>query len=120
MRRMTMNRVAGLAALGLAASVAFASAGVAQSVSGQAYGAYVSTPTGGVSQSPLAVLPSGTDGDVAAAEADAVGVAGALSASFLNSVSSGGVGAAQSGAQSAATLGNTSILNGVICASGIT
>src|SRR5881396_4347267 len=73
----TLAVVAGLSAW-------FATAGVAQSVGGQAYGTYVNTPAASLGQSPLAVLPaiSGTDGDIAFAEADASGVPGTLSTEF--------------------------------------
>src|SRR2546426_8187537 len=74
----SIHAVNPLATLALVAGLSawFATAGVAQSVGGQAYGAYVNTPTASLGQSPLAVLPaiSGTDGDIAYAEADASGV----------------------------------------------
>src|SRR3989442_2313075 len=74
-----------LAALGLVVGLTagFSATSVAQSVAGQAYGTYVNTPVAASSQSPLAVLPaiSGTDGDIAYAEADASGVPGTPDAS---------------------------------------
>lgn len=108
------------AALGLALGLTagFAAAAVAQSLSGQAYGAYVNTALGSVSQSPIAVLPyiSGTDGDMASAQADGLSVGGALSSDFLNSTTSGAIGAAETGAQSVATVADISILGGLIIA----
>ena len=109
----TLGLVVGLTA-------GFATTGVAQSVSGQAYGAYVNTPLGAVSQSPLAVLPfisiSGTDGDIATAQADALNVGGALSSDFLNSITSGAIGSTAASAQSTATVANVNILGGLITA----
>ncbi len=124
MRVINQDWMQRLAALGLAVglTVGFVSVGIAQSVGGQAYGAYANTPTGSLGQSPLAVLPSvsGTDGDVAWGEADAENVSGVLTSSFLNTITSGALGSAESGAQSVATLGSTSLLNGLIQATGIT
>jgi hypothetical protein len=123
--KLTNNEWArGLAAHGLAVGLtaALATAGVAQSVTGRAYGAYASTPTGSVTQSPLAVLPaiSGTDGDMANAQSSGVDVGGVLSSTFLNSITSGALGATEAGAQSVATVGSTNILNGLITAQSIT
>ena len=110
----TLAVVAGLSAW-------FATAGVAQSVGGQAYGTYVNTPAASLGQSPLAVLPaiSGTDGDIAFAEADASGVPGTLSTEFLNSTTSGALGTAEAGAQSTATAAAINILEGLITADGL-
>jgi len=112
--------VTALGALGLVVglTVGFATPGVAQSVSGTAYGAYVNTPLGSASQSPLAVLPSisGTDGDIATAEADALNVGGALSSDFLNSMTSGALGATEAGAQSVASAADINVLGGLITA----
>src|SRR2546430_3355227 len=95
-----------LAALGLVVGLTagFSATSVAQSVAGQAYGTYVNTPVAASSQSPLAVLPaiSGTDGDIAYAEADAAGVPGTLSSDFLNSTTTGALGATEAGAPSQA------------------
>jgi hypothetical protein len=119
MRKHGVNRLATLAlVVGLTAG--FARTGLAQSVSGQAYGAYVNTSIGAVSQSPLAVLPfislSGVDGDVATAQADALNVGGALSSTFLNSITSGAIGTTAASAQSTATVANVNILGGLITA----
>ena len=112
-----------LAALGLVVGLTagFSATSVAQSVAGQAYGTYVNTPVAASSQSPLAVLPaiSGTDGDIAYAEADAAGVPGTLSSDFLNSTTTGALGATEAGAQSTATVADVNILNGLITASGV-
>ena len=98
----TMHWVNRLAALGLAVvlTAGFAVAGGAQSVGGQAYSTYVNTPLGSSGQTPLAVLPAvfGTDGAEADAEGSALNVAGALSSDFLNSITSGEIGTAESGA----------------------
>lgn len=93
-----------------------------QSVTGRAYGVYATTLSGSVTQSPMAVLPSisGTDGDVAAAQADALTVGGVLSTSFLRSITSGALGTPGATAQSVATTGVTTILNGLITAQSIT
>ena len=109
-----------LAALGLVVGLVagFAAVGSAQSVGGQAYSTYVNTPLGSSAQSPLAVLPavSGTDGAEADAEGGALSVAGALSSDFLNSITSGEIGAAEAGAQSTASAASVNILNGLITA----
>lgn len=122
-----MHWVSRLAALGLVVGLTagFATTGVAQSVSGRAYGAYASTPLGSVSRSPLAVLPyvSGGEGDVAHAESDGLSAGSVLSADFLNSITSGALGragdAGAAGAQSVASLGNVNILNGLVTATGV-
>jgi hypothetical protein len=117
-----MNTALGLI-VGLA--VGLTTAGAAQSVSGRAYGVYASTPLGSTGQAPLAVLPavSGTDGEMAHAESDALSAGSALSADFLNSVTSGAIGReadpSAAGAQSVASLGNVNILSGLITATGV-
>jgi hypothetical protein len=120
MKRMNM-------ALGLIVglTVGLTTTGVAQSVSGRAFGAYASTPVGSTGQAPLAVLPavSGTDGDMAHAESDGLSAGNALSADFLNSITTGAIGRegnpSAAGAQSAASLGNVNIMSGLITATGV-
>src|SRR6266550_3221967 len=94
--------------LGLVVALAAGAAatGVAQSISGQAFGVFVNTPAASQAQAPLAVLPaiSGTDGDIAHADADVLGVPNTLSSSFLNSTATGAIGTAESSAQSVATV----------------
>ena len=127
MKAMKTQWVHRFAALGLLSSLiaGFTGAGVAQSVSGQAYGAYANTPLGSVGQTALAVLPpvSGTDGAIATAESDGGSVGGVLSADFLNSNTSGALGTqgdpSAVGAQSVASLGNVDILSGLITATGV-
>src|SRR6266550_4927889 len=106
--------------LGLVVALAAGAAatGVAQSISGQAFGVFVNTPAASQAQAPLAVLPaiSGTDGDIAHADADVLGVPNTLSSSFLNSTATGAIGTAESSAQSVATVANVIILNGLITA----
>jgi len=123
MKLMRMNWVSRLAALGLVVGLTagVAAAGVAQSVSGQAYGVYANTPLGTMSQSPLAVLPatSGTDGNIATGQADALNVGSALSSDFLNSMTSGALGATEAGAQSVASVADINILGGLITADGV-
>src|SRR2546428_13872753 len=114
----TMHWVNRLAALGLAVvlTAGFAVAGGAQSVGGQAYSTYVNTPLGSSGQSPLAVLPavSGTDGAEADAAGRALNVVGALSSDFLNSITSGEIGAAEAGPPSTARPGAGKNTNGLI------
>src|SRR5438046_10471478 len=64
----------------------------------------------------MARLPafSGTDGAEADAEGGAMSVAGALSSDFLNSITSGEIGAAEAGAQSTSSAASVNILNGLI------
>src|SRR5438046_10402609 len=116
----SMHWVNRLAVLGLVVGLTagFAVAGVAQSVGGQAYSTYVNTPVGYSGPSPLAVLPaiSGTDGAEADAQGSTQTIAGALSSDFLNSITSGEIGTAESGAQSTASAASINILNGLITA----
>jgi hypothetical protein len=116
----SMHWVHRLAVLGLVVGLVAgpAAAGSAQSVGGQAYSTYVNTPLGFSGQSPLAVLPavSGTDGAEADAAGSALSVAGALSSDFLNSITSGEIGTAETGAQSTASAASINILNGLITA----
>src|SRR5216117_2015883 len=116
----SMHWVNRFEALGLVVGLVagLATAGSAQSVGGQAYSTYVNTPLGSSGQSPLAVLPavSGTDGATADAEGSALNVAGALSSDFLNSITSGEIGTAETGAQSTASAASVNILNGLITA----
>src|SRR2546426_4626348 len=120
MNAKSMHWVTRLAALGLVVGLTagFAVAGVAQSVGGQAYSTFVNTPLGYSGQSPLAVLPavSGTDGAMADAEGSALNVAGALSSDFLNSITSGEIGTAETGAQSTPSAASGKIPNGLITA----
>src|SRR3989449_2734048 len=97
----SMHWVNRLAALGLVVGLTagFAVAGVAQSVGGQAYSTYVNTPIGYSGPSPLAVLPaiSGADGARADAQGSTQSIAGAPSSDFLNTLTSGGIRAAEAG-----------------------
>lgn len=108
---------------GLTAGIS--SPGSAQGVTGRAYGVYASTPVGSTGQAPLAVLPTvaGSDGDMAHAESDGLSVGTALSAEFLNSMTSGALGRngnpSAAGTQSVASLGNVNILGGLIRATGV-
>src|SRR5437773_11338464 len=114
----SMHWVNRLAVLGLVVGLVagLAAVGSAQSVGGQAYSTYVNTPLGSSGQSPLAVLPavSGTDGAEADAEGSALNVAGALSSGFLNSITSGQIGAAEAGAQRRSRAASVDILNGLM------
>ena len=118
-----MHRVNRLGALGLVLGLVagLATAGVAQTVGGQAYAAYANTPLGSAGQTALAVLPpvSGTDGAEADAQGDALNVVGALSGDFLNGITSGAVGVAEAGAQSTASAASVNILNGLITAESV-
>src|SRR5205807_3923042 len=112
MNSKSMHWVNRLAALGLVVGLVagLAAVGGDQSVGDQAYSTYVNTPLGSSGQSPLAVLPavSGTDGAEADAEGSALNVAGALSSDFLNSITSGEIGAAEAGAQSTSSAASRS------------
>jgi hypothetical protein len=112
-----VNRLAALG-LGIGLVAGFATAGVAQTVGGQAYAVYANTPLGSAGQTALAVLPavSGTDGAEADAEGAALSVAGVLSGDFLNGITSGELGTAETGAQSTASAASVNILNGLITA----
>src|SRR3989449_10947618 len=92
----------------------------AQSVSGQAYGAWVQSPLG-TQQSALAVLPEGTASDGAMADdaADGMSVPGTLTTAALTGTTSGAIGDAAA-AQSVATVFNVNLLNGLITASSLT
>jgi hypothetical protein len=120
MNNTRMDRVSRWAQLGLILGLAtgITVAGAAQSVDGSAFGTYVSTPLGSSGRSPLAVLPavSGTDGAEADAQGSAVSVPSTLSSQFLNSITSGALGATEAGAQSTASAASVNILNGLITA----
>ena len=107
--------------LGLVVALAAGAAatGVAQSISGQAFGVFVNTPAASQAQAPLAVLPAipGTDGDIAHADADVLGVPNTLSSSFLNSTATGAIGTAEASAQSVASVAQVNVLGGLITAS---
>src|SRR5437773_9548042 len=115
-----MHWLTGLAVLGVVVGLVggLGSPGSVQSVGGEAYSTNVNTPVGSSGQSPLAVLPaiSGTDGAEADATGSALSVAGALSSDFLNSITSGEIGAAEAGAQSTSSAASVNILNGLITA----
>jgi hypothetical protein len=120
MRYMRTRRVTRLAALGVVVGLTagFAGAGHAQSVSGQAYGAYVNTPLASQARSPLAVLPQITapNGDIATADADVLNVPNAVSSDFLNSSTTGAIGTTTAGAQSIASVADINILGGLVTA----
>lgn len=116
--RLFTKRVCGGVALGLLWATAVAVEASAQTVRGQAFGAYVSTPTASLSETPLATLPSVApgDGSMANAEADAVSAAGALQSNLMTSVATGAAGPDKVSSQSVATVADVSILNGIITA----
>ena len=122
MRRSTSRPARPLVTLGLLTglTVALASAGAAQSVSGQAYGALIQVPTG-TQQSALAVLPavSAPDGAMTDNAADGMSVPGMLTADALTGTTSGAIDAAAA-AQSVSTVFNVNLLNGLITASSLT
>src|SRR6266571_3006667 len=89
----------------------------AQTVTGKAFGTYVSA-AGVTSQSPVATLPS--SGGMATGQADAFGVAGAVDASWLNAVTTGDVDNKKSGAQSTSELEQVSVAGGAITADVVT
>lgn len=120
MNNMRWKWVSRLATVGLvgALTAGLVGAAGAQSVGGQAYSTYVNTPLGSSGQTALAVLPAvtGTDGAEADAQGAALSVPGALSSSFLNSITSGELGTTEAGAQSTASAASINILNGLITA----
>ena len=101
-----------LSILGLMLGAAAASA---QTVSGAAYGAYVSMPLASSGKLSNAVLDPATG--MSDASADAMSVAGVLSSSLATAVTTGAVGAGRSAAQSVATVADVSLLNGLVRAS---
>src|SRR2546422_697451 len=113
MRLSTLTLFIGCAAL-------LAPVAQAQSVSGQAYGAWVQSPLG-TQQSALAVLPEGTASDGAMVDdaADGMSVPGTLTTEALTGTTSGAIGDAAA-AQSVATVFNVNLLNGLITASSLT
>lgn len=122
MRRSTSRPARPLVTLGFLTglTVALASAGAAQSVSGQAYGALIQVPTD-TQQSALAVLPavSAPDGAMTDNAADGMSVPGMLTADALTGTTSGAIDAAAA-AQSVSTVFNVNLLNGLITASSLT
>jgi len=113
MRLATLTLFIGCAAL-------LAPVAQAQSVSGQAYGAWVQSPLG-TQQSALAVLPEGTASDGAMVDdaADGMSVPGTLTTEALTGTTSGAIGDAAA-AQSVATVFTVNLLNGLITASSLT
>src|SRR3989442_5634667 len=88
MRYMTTQWTSQLAALGLVCGLTagLAAAGAAQSVSGQAYGAYVNTALASQPQSVVAVLPgiAATDGGMAGAAGPWAQIANAPVSAFFD------------------------------------
>ena len=103
-------------AVGCAIGATSAELAVAQSVGGRAYGASVDTPVASQGRTVVAALPStpSPTGDVRTAEADALSVPGALSASFLNSTAAGAVEQGGASAETVASVADVNILNGLI------
>jgi len=89
----------------------------AQSVTGKAYGTYVSL-AGVVSQSPVATLP--VTGGMATGQADVFGVPGSVDARWLNAVTTGDVDLKKTGAQSTSEVENVSVAAGAITADIVT
>lgn len=115
--RHVINRTCGsAAALSLLWATALAVPASAQTVRGQAFGAYVSTPTASLSRTPVATLPGVAPGDggMANAEADAVSVAGALQSNLMTSVATGAAGRDKVSSQSVTTVADVRILDGLI------
>lgn len=88
-----------------------------QQLSGAAFGSYVKTPAS-TTQSPVAALPA--TGGYATGEALAFGVPGAVNATWLTAVTSGGADDVASSAQSSSELENVSVLNGLIQTANVT
>ena len=101
----------------LVALTLLAGAVQAQSVTGKAFGSSTNV-AGVVSQSPVATLPSA--GGMATGQADAFSVAGLVSASQLNAVTTGAVDNKKTGAQSVSDLANVSAAGGAITADAVT
>lgn len=120
MRLFLKRTCGGFAALGVWA-LALAVPASAQTVRGQAYGAYVNTPLASVSWTPMATLPSVAPGDgaMADAEADAVNAAGALQSNYLTSVTAGASGKDEVSSESVASVADVRILNGLITAESV-
>ena len=121
MERSTTRAVNPLVALLLSVTAVLTPVARAQSVSGNAYGAFVQTPLG-TQQSALAVLPAVTapDGAMADTAADGASMPGTLTTAALTGTTSGAIGNTVAAAQSVATVFNVNLLNGVITASGLT
>ncbi len=115
-----LNRLAGAGLVALL-TAAVAPVTAAQSPAGKAYCTYVQTPVASSGRTALVVLPtvSGTDGSEADGSGGTLNVPGALSADFLQSITSGALGAAESGAQSTASAENVNVLAGLITATGL-
>ncbi|HEY6807391.1 MAG TPA: choice-of-anchor P family protein [Gemmatimonadales bacterium] len=111
------NRLAGVGLVTLL-TAGFATVTAAQSVAGKAFCTYVQTPVASSGRTALVVLPavSGTDGSEADGSGGTLDVPGALSAEFLKSITSGELGAAESGAQSTSSAENVNVLDGLITA----
>jgi hypothetical protein len=106
-----------LSTLGVVTAVGMAIAPVApaQTVSGAAYGAVVSTPLASSGKLASAVLDPAAG--MNEASLDVMNVAGALSSKLATAVTTGAVGTGRSTAQSVATVADVSLLNGLVRAS---
>jgi hypothetical protein len=111
------NRLAGAGLVALL-TAGFATVTAAQSPAGTAYCTYVQTPLASSGRSALVVLPavSGTDGSEADGSGGTLNVPGALSAEFLKTITTGELGAAESGVQSTSSAENINVLAGLITA----
>ena len=101
----------------LVALTLLAGAVQAQSVTGKAFGTYVSV-AGIVAQSPVATLP--TTGGMATGQVDAFGVPGSVDAQRLNAVTTGAVDSKKTGAQSTSEVEDVSTAGGAITADVVT
>ncbi len=106
-----------LSTLGVVTAVgmAIATGAPAQTVSGAAYGAFVSTPLASSGKLASAVLDPAAG--MKEASLDAMNVAGTLSSKLATAVTTGAVGTGRSAAQSVATVADVSLLNGLVRAS---
>jgi hypothetical protein len=115
------TRLVAAAALALIAVLAFVTSGgqaqASRAVSGEAYGAFVHTPTATLAKSPLAVLDP-TSGMVGS-EAASLSAPGVLTAESVSAIASGVVGENAATSQSSSTLQNVNILNGLITAKAV-
>lgn len=118
MNRLMNSRSVGVVVAGLLWTVVATASASAQTVSGEAFGAYVATSTVSQGKTSLATLPSVAPGDgaMASAESEALSVPNALESELLTSVATGAVGSDGVSAQSVATVADVNILNGMITA----
>jgi hypothetical protein len=107
-----------LSGAGLVLTMRGTGAQASNDIGGEAYGAFVQTPTASLARFPLATLDPSTG--IADAQAASVSAAGVLAADSVASIATGVIGENAASAQSSSALQNVNILGGLITAKAVT